>query len=64
MAEKKTDEKKKDLRAATLYDKRVVERSVAKGALSKAEVEAHLKGLPDLADQADNIADKVYGERK
>ncbi|MBI1949335.1 MAG: hypothetical protein HYS27_26845 [Deltaproteobacteria bacterium] len=64
MAEKKTDEKKKDHKAATLFDKRVVERSVTKGALSKAELDAHLKSLPDLADQADNIADKVYGERK
>lgn len=64
MAEKKTDEKKKDPRAAALLDKRVVERSVTKGALSKAELEAHLKALPDLADRADNIADKVYGERK
>ncbi|OGQ24016.1 MAG: hypothetical protein A2138_25315 [Deltaproteobacteria bacterium RBG_16_71_12] len=57
-------EKKKDQKTATLYDKRVIERAVAKGALSKAEVDAHMKALPDLADQADNIADKVYGERK
>lgn len=64
MAEKKTDEKKKDQKTGVLLDKRVVERAVAKGALSKSELEAHLKALPDLADHADNIADKVYGERK
>lgn len=58
MADKKKDPK------SPLLDKRVVERALAKGALSKADLDAHLKGLPDLAEQADNIADKVYGERK
>ena len=57
-------DKKKDQRDNTVIDKRVIERSVARGAMTKAEMEAHLKALPDLADKADNIADKVYGERK
>ena len=57
-------DKKKDQRSNTLLDKRVIERSVARGAMTKAEMEAHLKALPDLADKADNIADKIYGERK
>lgn len=57
-------DKKKDGKPISQLDKRVVERSVARGFVTKAELEAHLKALPDLADQADNIADKVYGERK
>lgn len=57
-------DKKKDAKPIAQLDKRVIDRSVARGFLSKSEYEAHLKGLPDLAEQADNIADKVYGERK
>ena len=43
------------------YDKRLIERNVLKGLVSKADVEAHMKNLPDLQSQADNIADKVWG---
>ena len=57
MADKKT--KKSDPTLAT-FDKRVVERNVAAGKLSRADVDTHLKQLPDLESQADNIADKVY----
>jgi hypothetical protein len=57
MAEKK----KSDGKALLALDKRVIDRSVQRGALSRSDVENHLKNLPDLADQADNIADKVYG---
>jgi hypothetical protein len=44
------------------FDKRVYERLVARGTLTKAEVEKHLSSLKDVADQADNIADLVYGQ--
>lgn len=57
MAEKK---KKSDNSLARL-DKRVLDRNVQRGSVSRSDVEAHLKALPDLAEQADNIADKVYG---
>ena len=56
MAEKK----KKSDQNLTTYDKRIVDRNVQRGSLSRADVEAHLKALPDLSDHADNIADKVY----
>ncbi len=59
MAEKKT--KKSDSNDATM-DKRVLERMVERGAVSRADVETHMKNLPDLESQADNIADKVYGQ--
>jgi hypothetical protein len=57
MADKKM--KRSDPTLAT-FDKRVIERLVTRGAVSRADLEAHLKALPDLEDQADNIADRVY----
>jgi hypothetical protein len=60
MAEKKKSSDK----SALTFDKRILERNVQKGTLSKSDVDAHLKALPDLADQADNIADKVWGEQR
>ena len=59
MADKKI--KKADSTIATL-DKRVMERMVARGALSRTDGENHMKNLPDLTEQADNIADKIYGQ--
>ncbi len=53
------DTKKKKLDATT-YDKRTVERYVQRGVLSRADVETHLKNLPDLEEQADNIAEMIY----
>ncbi len=35
-----------------LYDKRVAQRYIRKGQLDEKDYERHLKGLPDLADQA------------
>lgn len=58
MAEKK---KKSESNDATM-DKRILDRMVQKGTVSRAEVETHMKNLPDLESQADNIADKVYGQ--
>ncbi|MDP2340711.1 MAG: hypothetical protein Q8O67_07130 [Deltaproteobacteria bacterium] len=56
MAEKK----KSDAPSELLLDKRLVERQIAKGSLSRAEFEKQIKDLPDLADRADNIASIVY----
>ena len=42
-------------------DKRVLERQIARGALTQAEFDAYLEKLPDLESQADNIATLVYG---
>jgi hypothetical protein len=53
-------DKKKDPKNLAQLDKRIVERNVQRGVVSRADVDAHLKSLPDLADQADNIADRVY----
>ena len=44
-------------------DKRIIERMVQRGAVSKAELEKHLTGLKDASDQAENIADLVYGQQ-
>jgi hypothetical protein len=57
MAEKKKTSDK----SALTYDKRILDRNVQKGLVSRADVDAHMKNLPDLATQADNIADKVWG---
>jgi hypothetical protein len=57
------EKKKKSDPKTTQMDKRIVERMVQRGALSRQDLEAHLKALPDLTEQADNIADKVYNEQ-
>jgi hypothetical protein len=43
-----------------VMDKRLVDRLVAKGKFTRAEVEKQLESLPDLADKADNIGPMVY----
>ncbi len=43
-----------------LLDKRLVDRQIAKGALSRADLEKNLKELPDLADKTENIGPIVY----
>ncbi len=54
------DKKKSDAVSELLLDKRLVERQIAKGSLSRTEFEKQIKDLPDLADRADNIAAIVY----
>ncbi|HEY4220282.1 MAG TPA: hypothetical protein VGO62_03050 [Myxococcota bacterium] len=54
------DKKKKSDQTMTNMDRRIVERSVSRGTIKQADVDAHMKGLVDLEDRADNIADKVY----
>jgi hypothetical protein len=50
---KKSDDK-------PVIDKRLADRLVARGKVSREDLEKHLKDLPDLADKADNIAGIVY----
>ncbi len=38
-----------------MFDKRVVQRFIKKGLLPEKELERHLKSLPDLAEQADQV---------
>jgi hypothetical protein len=44
-----------DTKSSRLYDKRTVERSIKKGALSRKDYDKHLKSLEDVADKG------VYG---
>jgi hypothetical protein len=54
------DQKKKTSDDKPVLDKRLTDRLVARGKVSREELEKHLKDLPDLADKADNIAGIVY----
>ena len=54
------EQKKKTSDDQPVIDKRLADRLVAKGKISREELEKHLKELPDLADRADNIAGIVY----
>lgn len=56
------DKKKKSDNSLAQMDKRVLDRLVQRGTVSRQDVETHMKNLPDLEAQADNIADKVYGQ--
>jgi hypothetical protein len=44
-------ESKADTKAARLYDKRTVERSIKKGLLARKDYEKYLKALEDVADK-------------
>jgi len=45
-----------------LIDRRVVKRYVRKGIVDEKEYAAHLKALPDLADQAIPVESAMDGE--
>lgn len=45
-----------------LVDKRVAHRYVRKGVLDEKDYEKHMKGLPDLADQAAPVEASIEGE--
>jgi hypothetical protein len=45
-----------------IYDKRVAHRYVRKGVLDEKEWEKHVKGLPDLAEQAAPVEASIEGE--
>ncbi|MGB0646640.1 MAG: hypothetical protein ACPGQS_05650 [Bradymonadia bacterium] len=40
---------------AMLLDKRIVQRHIDSGLVSREEYETHLKGLADVADQAEDL---------
>ncbi|MEI6789673.1 MAG: hypothetical protein WCK42_00645 [Myxococcaceae bacterium] len=46
------------------FDKRVMHRFVQERKMTRPDAEKHLADLPDLSSQADDIAPKIYGERK
>jgi hypothetical protein len=45
-----------------LVDKRVAHRYVRKGVLDEKDYDKHIKGLPDLADQAAPVEASIEGE--
>lgn len=48
-----------------MFDKRVVERNLQKGLVSKADQEKYLSKLPDLEKQAEWVSvDEVEGDEK
>lgn len=49
----------KDSPTDTLLDKRVIERNIKKGLVSRETFEKHLSALPDVADQAETIQAKL-----
>ena len=46
------------------FDKRVMHRFVQSQKITRAEAEKHLANLPDMSEQGEDIAPKVYGEKK
>jgi len=41
-------------------DKRVIDRYVSAGLINKAQLDAYLSSLPDLADACEDISDIVF----
>ena len=39
----------------TRYDKRIIERLIKKGAITREEYEEYLKNLPDLSDKTEEL---------
>lgn len=58
MSDKKTTDK-----PAIVMDKRLIDRQIERGNLSRDELDQHLKALPDLEEQADNIAGVIYPQQ-
>ena len=54
-----TDKKKSD-KPAVVLDKRLIDRQIDRGNISREEFQAHLGSLPDLEAQADDISSIVY----
>ncbi len=44
-----------------LIVKRTVERQLTKGKISGEDYEAYLGALPDVEENSENIADRIYG---
>lgn len=47
--------------APVLLDRRVVERNIKKGLITREEFEKHLEGLGDVGAQAEKIAATLHG---
>jgi hypothetical protein len=45
-----------------VVDKRVAQRYVRRGVVDEKDYEKHIKGLPDLADQAAPVEASIEGE--
>ena len=46
------------------FDKRVMHRFVQEQKISRKDAEKYLADLPDMSAQGEDIAPKIYGERK
>jgi hypothetical protein len=46
------------------FDKRVMQRNIAEGRVSREEADAHIKALPDMSEFAQDISAKIYGEEE
>jgi hypothetical protein len=57
MADKKTEKPA----PVVVVDKRLSDRMIARGAISRADFEKQLQALPDLADKAEVMAPADYG---
>ena len=69
MADKKSDKSDKSADKVEkseefLYDKRLLDRNITRGFVTRQEVEKHMSSLADLADKADNIASIVWGNHQ
>ncbi len=47
-----------------LFDKRIVQRNIEAGKVTKDELSARIDGLPDLQDKCDDIVDILFGDKK
>ncbi|MES2503630.1 MAG: hypothetical protein V4534_02005 [Myxococcota bacterium] len=56
-----TDKKKND---PLQFDKRVMHRFVQNHKMTAAEVQQHLTKLPDLESQSEDIASRIFTEKK
>lgn len=46
------------------FDKRVMHRFVQAQKMTRQDVDKYLTNLPDVSEQGEDIAPKVYGEKK
>lgn len=52
----------KDSLSPSLIDKRVIERNIKKGLVTREAFDKHLSALPDVADQAETMKAKLGEE--
>lgn len=49
---------------ASLIDKRIIERIIIQGKITKEEYQKHLHNLKDLSNKYDNITPKIFSDNK